>query len=87
MTQENGQKESKRSEHEEEDREDGGEAKGDREEKMDGSFQRDSTETQCHSPPSHDMEMKTGDRLSSILDQTSFSYQIKTSNPGLDSTL
>ncbi|XP_038860180.1 apoptotic chromatin condensation inducer in the nucleus-like isoform X4 [Salvelinus namaycush] len=59
VTQENGQKESKRSEHEEEDREDGGEVKGDREEKMDGSFQRDSLETQCPSPPSHDMEMKT----------------------------
>ncbi|XP_070292798.1 apoptotic chromatin condensation inducer in the nucleus isoform X2 [Salvelinus sp. IW2-2015] len=59
VTQENGQKESKRSEHEEEDREDGGEVKGDREEKMDGSFQRDSLETQCPSPPSHNMEMKT----------------------------
>nr|XP_029498973.1 apoptotic chromatin condensation inducer in the nucleus isoform X2 [Oncorhynchus nerka] len=59
VTQENGQKESKRSEHEEEDREDGREVKGDREEKMDGSFQRDSMETQCTSPPSHDMEMKT----------------------------
>ncbi|CDQ67370.1 unnamed protein product [Oncorhynchus mykiss] len=59
VTQENGQKESKRSEHEEEDREDGREVKGDREEKMDGSFQRDSMETQCPSPPSHDMEMKT----------------------------
>ncbi|XP_055722419.1 apoptotic chromatin condensation inducer in the nucleus-like [Salvelinus fontinalis] len=59
VTQENGQKESKRSQHEEEDREDGGEVKGDREEKMDGSFQRDSLETQCPSPTSHDMEMKT----------------------------
>ncbi|XP_052332592.1 apoptotic chromatin condensation inducer in the nucleus isoform X10 [Oncorhynchus keta] len=59
VTQENGQKESKRSEHEEEDREDGREVKEDREEKMDGSFQRDSMETQCTSPPSHDMEMKT----------------------------
>ncbi|XP_042184810.1 apoptotic chromatin condensation inducer in the nucleus isoform X3 [Oncorhynchus tshawytscha] len=59
VTQENGQKESKRSEHEEEDREDGREVKGDREEKMDCSFQRDSMERQCTSSPSHDMEMKT----------------------------
>ncbi|XP_045061837.1 apoptotic chromatin condensation inducer in the nucleus-like isoform X1 [Coregonus clupeaformis] len=59
VTQENGQKESKRSEHEEEDREHGGEFKGDRGEKLDDSFQRDSMETQCPSPPSHDMEMKT----------------------------
>uniref|UniRef100_A0A4W5JMI5 Apoptotic chromatin condensation inducer 1a n=1 Tax=Hucho hucho TaxID=62062 RepID=A0A4W5JMI5_9TELE len=59
VTQENGQKESKRSEHEEEDREAGGEVKRDREETMDGSFQRDSMETQCPSLPSHDMEMKT----------------------------
>nr|XP_046177137.1 apoptotic chromatin condensation inducer in the nucleus-like isoform X2 [Oncorhynchus gorbuscha] len=59
VTQENGQKESKRSGHEEEDREDGREVKEDREEKMDGSFQSDSMETQCTSPPSHDMEMKT----------------------------
>ncbi|KAK6302864.1 hypothetical protein J4Q44_G00272190 [Coregonus suidteri] len=57
-TQENGPKESKRSEHKDEDREDGGEVKGDRE-KMDNLFQRDSMETQSPSPPIHDMEMNT----------------------------
>ena len=60
-TQENGPKESKRSENME-DREDGVEVKSDREEKMDDSFQRDSMETQSPSPPIHDMEMNTGDR-------------------------
>ncbi|XP_070974703.1 apoptotic chromatin condensation inducer in the nucleus-like [Oncorhynchus clarkii lewisi] len=57
-TQENGPKESKRSENME-DREDGVEVKSDREEKMDDSFQRDSMETQSPSPPIHDMEMST----------------------------
>ncbi|XP_042164109.1 LOW QUALITY PROTEIN: apoptotic chromatin condensation inducer in the nucleus [Oncorhynchus tshawytscha] len=57
-TQENGPKESKRSENME-DREDGVEVKSDREEKMDDSFQRDSMETQSPSPPIHDMEMNT----------------------------
>uniref|UniRef100_A0A8C7LHH6 Apoptotic chromatin condensation inducer in the nucleus n=1 Tax=Oncorhynchus kisutch TaxID=8019 RepID=A0A8C7LHH6_ONCKI len=57
-TQENGPKESKRSENME-DREDGVEVKNDREEKMDDSFQRDSMETQSPSPPIHDMEMNT----------------------------
>uniref|UniRef100_A0A4W5RYY9 Apoptotic chromatin condensation inducer 1b n=1 Tax=Hucho hucho TaxID=62062 RepID=A0A4W5RYY9_9TELE len=57
-TQENGPKESKRSE-DMEDREDGVEVKSDREEKMDNSFQRDSMETRSPSPPIHDMEMNT----------------------------
>ncbi|XP_029581008.1 apoptotic chromatin condensation inducer in the nucleus isoform X2 [Salmo trutta] len=57
-TQENGPKDSKRSENME-DREDGVEVKSDREEKMDDSFQRDSMETRSPSPPIHDMEMNT----------------------------
>ena len=65
---ENGQKEAKRSRREDEEREDGGELKAERErgksheEKMNSLFPG-AMETQSPSPPSHDIDMDTGQIL------------------------